>query len=873
MLDLRFQNGVGASWANLAIDIRSLTVLNGPDGPVVLAGTGPTGGVISFSVLPSGQVRVIDSTSFTPAMVGDVSGTATVVTRDGVQSVLLGGSDRGGVFGFSVSSDGQIGGAVTMDVPVFAGPGSAPPAVSTAGFVYAMTTEQTLQSFTLDSSGGFRGGQVVRDTDTLYLDNPAVLETVTVRGREFLLSLGGRDTGLSVFAIAPQTGALTATGSVGVASGLGMLSNPTGLEVVQIAGRCFVVIASAADHGEGGALSVVELGEDGALTVVDHVLDSRDTRFGRASDLAVTHVGDWTYVVAGGGDGGISLFVMIPAGRLIHMDSLADTLTSGLEQISALAMYGQGDALQILAGSQSTAGLSLIGVSLADRGRVLEAARGRLEGTPADDMLIGGDGNTDLRGGHGDDILIDGGGADTLSGGAGADLFVLGADGARDVITDFEPGRDRLDLSAVPMLYDSSRLRVIERPWGAVLVFPDGEETEIRSATGNRLTAGDIFAAISWGLHRPPLALRNERTGGDGADSLIGTDSTDLLFGLGGNDTLRGLAGDDMLIGGAGNDSLDGGPGDDRMEGGAGNDRMDGGPGNDWMHGGSQNDTLRGHDGDDTLIGGQGDDRLEGGNGHDHLDGGFGEDWLDGGAGDDWLLGGNMADTLIGGQGNDTLEGQYGRDVIDGGPGDDWIHGGAMADTIHGGTGNDTVNGGSGPDLIYLGDGDDLFVGFFQHGWLGRDTIWGGAGNDSIMASAGNDVAHGEDGDDFLFGGMGFDLLTGGRGNDTLQGGLGNDTLDGGPGNDRLEGGRGTDLLTGGRGSDVFVFRRNDDRNIVTDFTPGVDRLEFDVAARSLGDLKVVDAPRGVWIVWDGGEVLLEGVLAADLGSADVDFI
>ncbi len=63
-------------------------------------------------------------------------------------------------------------------------------------------------------------------------------------------------------------------------------------------------------------------------------------------------------------------------------------------------------------------------------------------------VLQGGLGNDTLNGGGGDDVLIGGRGDDTLTGGPGADTFLwqLG-DNGHDVVTDFTPGTDRLDLS------------------------------------------------------------------------------------------------------------------------------------------------------------------------------------------------------------------------------------------------------------------------------------------------------------------------------------------------------------------------------------------------------------------------------------------
>lgn len=82
------------------------------------------------------------------------------------------------------------------------------------------------------------------------------------------------------------------------------------------------------------------------------------------------------------------------------------------------------------------------------------------------DILIGGDGDDELHGdgeedvlfaGAGNDVLIGGGEADRLYGGEGADIFVtaLAANTpdasypgeAPDIVMDFQPGTDKLDLS------------------------------------------------------------------------------------------------------------------------------------------------------------------------------------------------------------------------------------------------------------------------------------------------------------------------------------------------------------------------------------------------------------------------------------------
>ncbi|MHC8321728.1 retention module-containing protein [Pseudomonas sp. GB2N2] len=72
----------------------------------------------------------------------------------------------------------------------------------------------------------------------------------------------------------------------------------------------------------------------------------------------------------------------------------------------------------------------------------------KLTGDSHNNVINGGLGNDMLNGGGGDDFLIGGLGNNTLTGGAGADTFQwLKGNSGHDVVTDFTPGTDKLDLS------------------------------------------------------------------------------------------------------------------------------------------------------------------------------------------------------------------------------------------------------------------------------------------------------------------------------------------------------------------------------------------------------------------------------------------
>lgn len=91
----------------------------------------------------------------------------------------------------------------------------------------------------------------------------------------------------------------------------------------------------------------------------------------------------------------------------------------------------------------------------------------RLIGGNGNDVILGGGGPDQLFGGNGDDILDGGAAFDILTGGHGADVFVFAAHSEEDggheadgheentevhdepseIITDFKPGVDKIDLS------------------------------------------------------------------------------------------------------------------------------------------------------------------------------------------------------------------------------------------------------------------------------------------------------------------------------------------------------------------------------------------------------------------------------------------
>ncbi|MEB8388977.1 calcium-binding protein [Rhodobacteraceae bacterium KMM 6894] len=852
---------VPVSRADAAVGITDLHVITGADGPILITATRGDGWATAYTLSDNGAEH-LDRWKIDDSLLQLESTSMAVLQGDDGPHLLLAGLAGDSLTALPLGSGSRF-------------------FTSTDGFNASGLDMSTISEISVTGAQalvGLRGGGLsilnfdgdgvtARTVSSGNLPNSAVSGVTTLEsgGTLYGFATYGRADALAAFTIA-SNGRATLV-SVKDADDLGSaLAGAETLHAVELAGQPYVIVAAA----DSGALSVFALEEDG-LRLTDQVLDTRDTRFADAAHLDVAEVDGRLYIAAAGSDSGISIFTLMPSGRLHHMETTAATVDTPLKGLTDITLTEIDGDLHIYAATQAAPYLVSFRATGLEAGETRLAGAGgeTLEGTRQDDVLVGGAGDDVLDGAQGEDILMDGPGADTLTGGSGADVFIFVNDNNTDSITDFRPGHDKLDLTGLPGLWDPDQIEVLRNSTGAELRYR-GEVIMVQSYDGKSLDRDDILENLLIEDRVAPPKAQGQMIGTMVQDRFMGTDAADAFDGLSGADTMMGEGGDDTLMGSDGNDRLSGGFDQDKLHGGAGMDvitgdagfdTIHGDAGGDFLNGGGQADLVYGGDGNDRILGETGFDLLYGDAGNDTLLGGDSADRLYGGDGDDDLRGGvNVGltvDGLFGEGGNDTLQGDGGFDFLDGGAGDDSLDGGKQADNLYGRSGNDTLEGGDGLDRLFGGSGDDV----------GR----GGDGNDGLFGEQGNDTLEGGSGNDRFFGGSGNDVMRGESGNDTMHGGAGFDTITGGTGDD---------VMTGDFNADIFVFANGHGRDRIDDFeaTNNFEKIDLSAitAITGMSDLisnHLIQSRSNIVIdTGSGGLITLSNVSADDLDENDFIF-
>ncbi|MGB2199700.1 MAG: calcium-binding protein [Pseudooceanicola atlanticus] len=740
--------------------IVDLLIMDHDTGPLVYATTRAGGEGITVHGVANGRFAQADHVAFTG---DDIAGAVTrlVPLELGTASwmAVTGLDDRAGLHGWAI--DGAIDGAGHLGSKALQPGGATLPAdltfaeqltVRGQDFLYTVEGGREIRRWSIDEAGQISGGSGQNSQLSAYHGGLVDMDGFALNGAGHLLALSGGEVQLGSYSPS-RDGRLRMRDQVEQADGIG-ISQPSALEVAELAGRYYAIVAARGSS----SLSVIEVAADGTLIPRDHLLDSTETRFGTAAHIAVAARGDQVFVAAAGSEPGLSLFQLLPGGRLLHLDTLADHAGITLADISALDMLARADgSLGIAVASETEAGVTWLDVATGPQGQLILGGTGSndLQGTDRDDLISGGDAGETLSGGQGDDILSDGAGSDRLTGGKGRDIFVMTGDGERDIIHDFDPEADSLDLSDWTFLRSAAQLTVLTKSYGADILFGD-EVLQLETVGRTSLDQGEIQSLNLLNVDRlsPEWMARITAP----RDDTSGTD------------------GPDTLVGGGDADHLEGGKGDDRLEAGDGDDTLDGGTGADTLVGGAGNDMHIVTDAGDVVIEG----KEEGGADHVfsavdfNMAGIYVEHLTLTGTGNTMGIGNGLINVLTGNSGNNTLDGAGGPDTLIGGLGDDFY----VTRTPY--------------EIVIENPGEGI-------DWIrSYDTIWLPHNVEHMELRGGTSDFNGV-GNDFD------NIMLGNDGRNVLVAHAGDDTLDGRGGADRLEGGPGSDFYVVDNPGDIVL--------------------------------------------------------------------
>ncbi|QRM27554.1 SdrD B-like domain-containing protein [Microvirga sp. VF16] len=397
--------------------------------------------------------------------------------------------------------------------------------------------------------------------------------------------------------------------------------------------------------------------------------------------------------------------------------------------------------------------------------RAVDAGLYKVETTPPviitppvagnDDLIEAGDDNDFIHGGSGNDEMQGEGGDDTIYGGTdrgeiawnpgngklnkvligdnlygndGRDTYRYAKGDGVDLIWDFRPGDDVIELTGysladIKATWVGKIANWIDTPKhnklaltfsdGGAILFNDYSGLDTSTAAAIKLSDGTVLSfsqLLGMAGKKPAGSQSND----DRQVALRSYEWRELgkdLSRYGGNDK-------DKLIGASGDDNLYGNEGVNGLNGKDGNDQLFGGNTRDAMLGGTGDDISYGNGGDDLIVGGSGSDRLYGTGGVDYI---FGDDIPEGitlpqaFAGDlRWLLDEttlvtSSSLTLAGDVRNVAASGDTAIDIT-GNNLNNVIAGNAGKNTIKAGQGDDMVSGGFGNDILSGGSGKDKFV-------------------------------------------------------------------------------------------------------------------------------------------------------------------
>ncbi len=466
---------------------------------------------------------------------------------DGGQKLLVSSPPEGRVLIYEIGSNGRLNGpdSVTLGSEAVTSIAVAPG----IGLVVADALGD-LTLWTKDGGGIYSPGPSVEVGFRVVQSDVRQVEVISHGSASYAVALSSDDVSISSFRI-NLDGSLTQVQELHTSDGMSA-SGIHAMAQTSLDGEKYVLVAGSGSS----SVTVIQLRDDGFLIPVDQVNDTLETGFDDITQLETFSLGERVFVLAAGGDQGVTLMTMLPGGRLVHLDTLTSDPGGTLDDIAEMTLSHRGGVLQINAIREDGSGSALYtyDVSQIEETIFQAGSSGSATGNATHDLLIAHSSDSVLRGNGGDDILVDGSGLDDLYGGDGADVFILTADGNTDTIHDFELGIDRIDMSSAGRIFTLDALELTAQSYGFSVSFSN-ETLIVRTDDGQSINPGSLsiedLVDPLW--HVSVVASEEvpiEIVGSSADDRLVGGSKQDKFFGGGGSDQIFGFEGDDFIHGG-----------------------------------------------------------------------------------------------------------------------------------------------------------------------------------------------------------------------------------------------------------------------------------------------------------------------------------
>lgn len=316
----------------------------------------------------------------------------------------------------------------------------------------------------------------VSDTGALALGDVSAMAHIHNGPSAYLYFGSALDDGIDIYSLG-RKGALAHIDTIRPweTSGFDAIQD---FQTLSVEGQNYLIAAGAGTS----SLTVFEVHQSGNLFETNHLIDDLNTRFGGVRDI--DHVSDgWRdFIVAGGGDDGITVFEFYANGTMSAVANLADDFGTALANVSSVQGAVINGNIEVFAGSDSEHGISrfeftpdlFVNRFIANDVALPEGQLNVTIGSNKNDQIFGQQLSDFIKGGKGDDRLDGGLARDWYYGGPGADTFVFRPDAIADQIDDYEHGLDIIDLSAYPLVGEMEDISLESRRWGGI-VHVNGE--------------------------------------------------------------------------------------------------------------------------------------------------------------------------------------------------------------------------------------------------------------------------------------------------------------------------------------------------------------------------------------------------------------